>query len=89
MPNCFTLTPKDGDKPKVFAEIDDEMREHFGAPADAENWYLGWYDTIGLLLALGKTWDEIRTTLPTLSHIVDYLEERYIPNAWYEVGGRR
>jgi hypothetical protein len=87
MPNCFTLTKKSEDKRAVFQTIDDEMRAHFGEPPDAERWLWGWYDSIGLALACGKTWDEIRKLFedsPELLKVVDYLEERYVSDCWFE-----
>jgi len=87
MPNCFTLTKKGEDKPARFQVIDDEIREHFGEPPDAEWWLWGWYDILGLALACGKTWNEIRTILEDASKlhkVVDYLEERYVSDCWFE-----
>lgn len=87
MPNCFTLTKKGEDKHAVFQDIDDEMRAHFGEPPDSEHWLWYWYDCIGLALACGKTWDEIRELFedsPELLKVVDYLEERYVPDCWFE-----
>ena len=87
MPNCFTLTKKGEDKPARFQVIDDEMREHFGEPPNANKWLLGWYDCVGLALACGRTWDEIREVFGD-SHeylkIIDYLEERYVSDCWFE-----
>lgn len=85
MPNYFTLTPVDGDKPAAFADIDDRMREHFGVEPDSEKFYLSWYDTVGLALALGRSWDEIKA-LDFWSDdeiaMIAWLSTNYTPDAW-------
>lgn len=83
MPAYFTLTKKGEKEPSAFAQIDDEMREHFGAPADATNWYESWYDIEGFRLALGRTWEEMRQATPNRIAIINWLEENYIADAWY------
>lgn len=60
MPNCFQLFRKGVAEPMILQKVDDEMRVAFGAPADDKHWFNGWYDYIGFLCALGKSWDEIR-----------------------------
>lgn len=87
MPNCFTLTKKGEDKPAVLQDIDDEMRAHFGEPPDNKHWLWCWYDCIGLALSCGETWDEQRESFedsPKLLEIVNYLEEYYVPDCWFE-----
>lgn len=93
MPNCFTLTRKSNLEagPVKFVEIDAELCKHFNEPVDEVHWYLGWYDSIGLGLALGKSWDELRTwwkeeDAAQMLRIIDYLEENFTPNAWYQYG---
>lgn len=91
MPNYFTLTKPDADKPSTFADIDDALREHFGEPPSEDSYLDGWYDTIGLALALGHSWEHMRTYFEgdmTLK-IIDYLEVNYKANAWSQAGGRR
>ena len=91
MPNCFTLTSKANPEagPVPFAQIDDEMRTHFDEPPDDKAYLGGWYDTIGLSLAMGHSWDKMREIFsPGTCKLVDYLEERYTPDAWAEIGRR-
>ena len=87
MPNCFTLTDKTTGERAVFAYIDNDMRKHFNQPDDPDKYLWGWYDTIGLGLAMGKTWDEMRTWWDDnspMQKVINYLEERYTPDAWYQ-----
>lgn len=81
MPSCFSLTPN---KPMPLNEIDDRMRRHFGVEPDSKLYYRGWYDLLGPGLASGMTWTQLRETYPRLIDIIDYLEENYAVQAWYE-----
>ena len=88
MPNCFQLKSIETGEPKNFIELDNEMCEHFGIEPNPERWLMNWYNFIGLALSVGKTFDEIRTYVhedetPMLD-IIDYIEQRYVPDAWYE-----
>lgn len=87
MPRCFALTKKGENKPTKLQTIDDEMRAYFGELPDIENWLWNWHNRIGLALACGKTWDQIREIFEDsheLLRAVDYLEERYVSDCWYE-----
>lgn len=89
MPNCFTLTPKADPSagPECLATIDEKLCAYLGVPVDPKYYAHGWYDIIGLLLAIGKPWDDIRSSLsdaPTLLQITDWLEANYIPACWAE-----
>ena len=90
MPNYFTLTKRGEDKPSNFSDIDAEICRAFGYDVHPKLFLAGWYDTIGLALAVGWTWDKMRETFEdklTL-RIIDYLDEHYIPNAWSHRTGR-
>ena len=86
MPNCFTLIPKGTNTPARFAEIDDKLRKAFNQPEDAEKFLWGWYDTIGLALAMGKDWSWIRETFDSerLVAVANWLEGRYEVDSWCE-----
>jgi hypothetical protein len=60
MPACFQLIDRQTGQPAIFQQIDDKMRESFGAPPNDKEYMNGWYDSIGFRLALGKTWNDIR-----------------------------
>lgn len=92
MPNCFQLFKKS--EPTVacrFCDVDDEMCAHFGVTPDPVKYYLGWYDVIGLGIALGQSWDKMRDIhkdWPEILPLIDYLEANYNTNAWYEIRRR-
>ena len=88
MPACFQLFPIGSDEPARFSVIDDAMRQHFGAPPDAERYYEGWYDIEGFGLALGRDWDDLRGLFPERKPIIDWLEKHYTADAWTEIGRR-
>ena len=83
MPACFQLFPKGSTEPASFADIDDAMRAHFGAPPDEKHFYCMWYDVEGFELALGYDWDKMRQTHPNRKDIIDWLEANYTSKAWY------
>lgn len=89
MPNCFSLTRKGEDKPTRLATVDEELCGLLERPVDEKFYVCGWFDSIGLALALGKTWDEQREIFkdsPEAQKIITYLEANYTANAWYQHG---
>ena len=86
MPNYFTLTRKGETKPATFVEIDNEICAREGVKPHEKYYWHSWYDCIGLLCAVGKTWDQQREILaddPALLRVIDYLEAHYTTDAWY------
>lgn len=100
MPNCFTLSLKsEPSKPVLFAKIDEEICSHMGAEVHPTNWYIGWYDYIGFMLAVGKSFDEINGLIveciedsktpeghahwSKMQQVNHFLAERYVSDAWY------
>ena len=68
MPVCFQLCHKDRPTtPVSFIEIDEAMCKALGQQADPVRYLWEWYDSIGLRLALGRSFNEI---------IVDYTQRR-------------
>jgi hypothetical protein len=96
MPNCFQLTPKGATEPQALTEIDERIaREVFGEEPDEVRYCRGWYDCIGLMLAIGKSFDDMRkpdenglTWSEDIMRIIDFLDKHYTSNAWAEVGRR-
>jgi len=87
MPICFTLTVKGENKPMKLQTIDDEMRAAFGAPPDPHRWFRNWYNTIGIGLAVGRSFAQLREVFANDAELVEcltYLEERYVPDCWRE-----
>lgn len=60
MPVCFQLFNRATNEPVSLRRLDDDLRAWFGAPVDDVHYFRDWYDTIGLRLALGKSFDQIR-----------------------------
>jgi hypothetical protein len=101
MPNCYQLTPKDFvgpcPRPEALASIDEKICAHFGAVPHEKYWYQNWENNIGMLLACGRSWDEIKVICrdpgngefgEQLAKIAEFLEERYTVSAWAEIGRR-
>ena len=60
MPNCFQLIDKTTNKPEFFNVIDDKICAHFGVKPDEKYYFIGWYDIIGLGLAMGNSLAKLR-----------------------------
>ena len=52
MANYFTLTKKGETESSKFADIDNEMCAALNKKPDTVKYYLTWYDTIGIALAV-------------------------------------
>ena len=83
MPACFSLTKVGSFTPQKLQEVDNDMRRHFGAEADAEKWYRGWYDIEGYGIAVGYDPQKLREILRDRDEIIDYLQSNFEWNAWY------
>jgi hypothetical protein len=87
MPSCFQLIKKGSKEPSIIHDVDEELYNHFGMEINPEEWYRDWYNSIGVGLALGHSFSKLRTIyseFPELIKVVDYLEENYLVDAWYE-----
>lgn len=103
MPNCFQLVRKTDPEasPVVFTTIDTEMCRHFNVKCDPVEWHHGWYDIIGLSLAYGKTFDQLKETYIGyireaedawdihMLDIINWLDANFVSDAWAEVGRRK
>jgi hypothetical protein len=53
---CFQLTPKGAKHPATLQSVDDRLWRELGNKEPSKsNWYLGWFHSIGLALASGKS----------------------------------
>lgn len=59
---CFQLIGEDGNA-KKFSDIDNEICAMFEVIPDETYFYMNWYDWFGLLIASGKTMDEIKVII--------------------------
>lgn len=80
----YTLTRKGEETPTNLVQIDEEMCAHFGVTPDVEKWYRNWENTIGLGIALGKNWDQLREIFQEDTDIINWMEEHFISNSWYQ-----
>ncbi len=56
------LFKKNADEATRFQDIDVEICKMLGAPVDPVKWCCGWYDIIAFMLALGRSYEYIRST---------------------------
>lgn len=92
MPACFQLRVKGEKEPSTFVDIDDKLCEHFGVTPDKEKYMNGWYDSIGLRLAIGRSFFEIQEEFDEIDEpwakrhyeIAVWLDNHYTADAWYE-----
>jgi hypothetical protein len=97
MPNCFTLTRHGDSKPTNLASLDEELCSMLGVEVHPTQYAVHWFDTIGLMLALGRTLPECvermagRAALPNADEddhhrlaIAQYLCDGFTSNAWCE-----
>jgi len=87
MPNCFQLINRETGKADAFQDIDAAICKDMDWPVDEVRYAFGWYDVIGLGLALGQTFEKMRGYYaddPELLAIINWLDARYTADAWYE-----
>jgi hypothetical protein len=81
----FKLISKETGEPVAFATIDTQLCEALNVPCHPKDWYLDWYNMIGLMLATGHSWDEIHGEFrdyPAMLDVIQWLEDHYISSAW-------
>lgn len=95
--NCIKLVDIETGEIKPLTDVDEEICKVLDKPFDENKWcYLGkeriegvdWYNTICFALAMGHNYDKIKelwSDCDEILKIVDYLEQHYKPEAWYEV----
>lgn len=53
------LTKKGDDEPSRLIDIDNDMRDALGEPADDSEFLAEWYNYVGFRLAVGRTWEQV------------------------------
>jgi hypothetical protein len=71
------LIPKNETEPMELEEIDKMLYQYFNVPEDLDNWYDNWVMTIGFLLKIGETWDEVRISYPEKEKTINWLESNF------------
>lgn len=97
MPNCFQLIRKSDPEAGAVSlqRIDEEMCLHFNEPCHPERWFRNWYNSIGMSLAFGRTFEELRKRpeedgdwepedVQEWVSMIDWLDANFTTNAWYE-----
>ena len=88
MPVCFTLINKNtGLSDEGFAEIDDKICQVFGMQPDTYRWVFNWYNCLGMLMAMGRSYQELKEIYEgnnDLLQVIDWLEDNYIIDYWRE-----
>ncbi len=87
MPNCINFTKFQASEPTVLNRIDEELCEHLGVEVQSTTWVHNWFNTVAFSLACGNDWNKVREIYrdtPELIKIIDYLEEHYEVNSWWE-----
>jgi hypothetical protein len=93
MPNCFSLTKKGSVEPMSPAQVDDFICQQVGVEPNAHRYYMGWYDVIGMLLALGAELgsDKLRAKVKYIYNedaqqeieaVLDVLEQNFTSDAY-------
>lgn len=89
MASCFALTRIGETKPTALAEVDAHLCRELNQPCADDDWLYNWYNWIGLGLAVGKTFDELREQwkkYPELVKVLDVLKANYTVDSWREYG---
>ncbi len=87
MPNCFQLKHRETGEATPFVQVDNELCQVLGVEPDDTQYVYGWYDSIGLGLAMGVTWEKMRTWWDEdspMQKVIEYLETHYTPDVWYQ-----
>lgn len=88
MPNCFTLTKIGDSEPMPLAKVDELVCAHLGAPVHPTKYCCWWFDAVGFLLAMGRSFDDIIASVDfadwseELQKITHYLKANFTANAW-------
>lgn len=94
----FQLFPIGYSTPASFQQVDNAICQNLDLPWDADRYACEWYDSIGLRIALGKSFQEIadefksaltdrpeqfREWYYNMLRINHYLLENYTTEAWF------
>jgi hypothetical protein len=60
MAHCFQLLNPITREPQILAHVDDLMCAHFNVTPHPIRYYANWYNTIGLALACGESFEQIK-----------------------------
>ena len=87
MPNCFKLISKATGEAASLCKVDEELCAVLDVPVSPVRYVEGWFDCIGLGLALGCNWEQLTKKYHNdepLLKCIAYLSEHYTSDAWAE-----
>lgn len=97
MAHCFCFIDKVTGKSPSLQSVDDDIRRHFNAPADAENYFHAWYSILGFAFASGHSIQDVlaKGSLDDVNvdedgiewsyhRIALYLDSRFTVDSWRE-----
>lgn len=84
---------KTGERAHLGQEVDPAIARHMEVECDDNKWTLSWYQSIAVLMAIGKKGEELRKEIRTgwgsmpermeeLLKITDFIEDTYEVHAW-------
>lgn len=81
MARYLRLVRRDNGQADSFQDVDEEICALLGVQVDRVNWCRNWYNRVGLLLAVGQSFAEVREVVSADLHpVVDWLEANYTPD---------
>ena len=86
MPNRFQLFLRETGEPESLIMTDKRICEYLGMEVHPVKYVHNWYTVIGLQLACGLSFDQIRGNLEDdspLIGVVNFLQHHYTVDAWY------
>jgi len=81
----FQLTRIGEEEPSNLREVDDRMWRELGlCEPDPDQWYKNWFGSIGLGLAVGRTFRDIEEDVvdSPLAPILEWIEKNYTVKCW-------
>jgi len=81
MTKFFYLTKIGEDSTSSLNSVDEALCNHFGEPVSSDYWYQDWYNTLGLALAVGRSWENMKKVYPKKIDAIEFLQENYTVTA--------
>jgi hypothetical protein len=96
MPNSFQFINRETKEAEKFNLIDDKLCTFLGVTPDERQYHRSWYDNLGFLASIGKTFPDMLETFADqisgqhgcdpdveLKTIIEWFDAHYTINAWY------
>lgn len=97
MPSCVQFKSRASSEIAMLAAVDESVCSHFHVDPDPERFYEGWFDTIGLLLAMDRrgvelrdeirrVWGDDDSQMKLMLELAKFLEATYDIGSWTVIG---